>query len=109
MTGTVRKLIIALLLSPVLPLAPLFGQSAASKEDKIAKRQPVQVTWDQKIPMRDGIKLSAIVYRPLDQKDPLPVILTMTPYIAAGTAKVGNYFAQNGYVFVSVDLRGRGN
>lgn len=91
----------------------LQGQPAPAaghpKEDKTAQRRPVSVTWDFKIPMRDGVRLSGTVYRAADQKEPLPVILTMTPYIAAHAAKQGNYFAQNGYVFVAVDDRGRGN
>jgi uncharacterized protein len=73
------------------------------------KTVPVQITWDQKIPMRDGVRLSATIYRDPAQTKPLPVILTMTPYIAAHAAKQGNYFAHNGYVFVAVDSRGRGN
>jgi hypothetical protein len=75
----------------------------------LSKRIPVQLTWDQKIPMRDGVKLSAIIFRDPKQTQRLPVILTMTPYIADHAAKQGRYFAQNGYVFVSVDARGRGN
>jgi hypothetical protein len=73
------------------------------------QRIPIQIAWDHKIPMRDGVKLSAIVFRDPRQTKPLPVILTLTPYIADGAANQGTYFAQNGYVFVSVDLRGRGN
>jgi putative CocE/NonD family hydrolase len=91
----------------------LHGQPAPTgakgKEDKSAQRRPVSVIWDFKIPMRDGIRLSGTVYRAADQKEPLPVIVTLTPYIAAHTAKQGNYFAQNGYVFVAIDDRGRGN
>jgi len=73
------------------------------------KTVPVQITWDAKIAMRDGVRLSATIYRDPKQTRPLPVILTMTPYIAAEVASRGVYFAQNGYVFVAVDLRGRGN
>jgi putative CocE/NonD family hydrolase len=73
------------------------------------RRTLIQVTWDQKIPMRDGTRLSGIVFRDPKQAKPLPVILAMTPYIAEHAAKQGLYFAQNGYVFVSVDHRGRGN
>jgi putative CocE/NonD family hydrolase len=88
----------------------LSAQPAPEKsDDKSIKRRPVVITWDFKIPARDGVKLSGTVYRPADQKEPLPVILTLTPYIAAHAAKQGNYFAQNGYVFVAVDDRGRGN
>ena len=69
----------------------------------------VQVTWDQKIVMRDGVRLSATIYRNTKQTGPVPVIMAMTPYIAEGHAKRGMYFAQHGYVFVAVDSRGRGN
>jgi len=37
------------------------------------------------------------------------VIVVMTPYIADEAAPQGEYFAQHGYVFAAVDLRGRGN
>jgi predicted acyl esterase len=70
---------------------------------------PVQITWDYKIAMRDGVKLSATIYRDPKQTKPLPVIVTLTPYIAEHTAKQGIYFAQNGYVFVAMYSRGRGN
>ena len=65
--------------------------------------------WDQKIVMRDGVRLSATIYRDLKQTGRLPAIMTMTPYIAEALAKRGMYFAQHGYVFVAVDSRGRGN
>ena len=73
------------------------------------KAVPVQLTWDQKIPARDGVKLSATIYRNPAQTKPVPVIFTMTPYIAQQAATQGMYFAQNGYAFVAVDDRGRGN
>jgi putative CocE/NonD family hydrolase len=70
---------------------------------------PIQLAWDQKIAMRDGVKLSATIYRDPKQTKRLPAIVTMTPYIAAHAAKQGVYFAQHGYVFVAIDARGRGN
>jgi uncharacterized protein len=104
-----RLLFVFLALAPTLLPAQPAPPAPAKKDDKSIKRRPVQVMWDFKIPARDGIRLSATVYRPADQKEPLPVIVTLTPYIAAHTAKQGNYFAQNGYVFAAVDDRGRGN
>ncbi|MCE9576541.1 MAG: CocE/NonD family hydrolase [Deltaproteobacteria bacterium] len=59
--------------------------------------------------MRDGVALSATVYRDPKETKRVPAIVTMTPYIAAHAARQGVYFAQNGYVFVAVDSRGRGN
>jgi hypothetical protein len=67
-----------------------------------------QVQWNLMIPMRDGKCLSAHLYRPSVQKGPLPVILAMTPYTAAENHKYGAYFAKNGYIFVAMDVRGRG-
>ena len=70
---------------------------------------PIQVAWNQKIAMRDGVKLSATIYRDPKQTERVPAIVGMTPYIAAHMAKQGVYFAQRGYVFVAIDSRGRGN
>lgn len=59
--------------------------------------------------MRDGARLDATVYKPRGQKDPLPVIFTLTPYVADSYLERALYFAKNGYVFALVDVRGRGN
>jgi putative CocE/NonD family hydrolase len=59
--------------------------------------------------MRDGVRLSATIYRDPRQTKPVPAIVMLTPYIADHAAKQGEYFAQHGYVFVAVDDRGRGN
>ncbi len=79
----------------------------AAGDDKPEAR--VDLLWGVKIPMRDGITLNATVYKPADTKDPLPVILTMTPYIADSYHDRAMYFARHGYVFALVDVRGRGN
>lgn len=60
------------------------------------------------IPMRDGVKLAATIWRPSDQRKPLPAVLVMTPYISDETQQRAVKFAENGYVYVSVDVRGRG-
>jgi putative CocE/NonD family hydrolase len=70
---------------------------------------PVQFQWGVKIPMRDGVKLNATLYRPLDQKDPVPCVFTLTPYISQSYHDRGMYFAGHGYVFATVDVSGRGN
>lgn len=85
--------------------AQLFSQPSGNQ----VSRLPIQVDWDVKIPMRDGKRLSAVVYRNPSESKPSPVILTLTPYIAANASKQGVYFARRGYIFVSVDSRGRGN
>src|SRR5215471_18562903 len=69
----------------------------------------VDMQWAVKIPMRDGVALNATIYRPRSQKDPLPAIFTLTPYIADSYLERALYFAERGYVFALVDVRGRGN
>lgn len=73
------------------------------------KPDAVDFQWGVKIPLRDGIKLNATLYRPQQQKDPLPCVFTLTPYIAQSYHDRGMYFAGHGYVFLTVDVRGRGN
>lgn len=68
----------------------------------------INFEWGVKIPMRDGVELNATLYRPKDPA-PVPVIFTLTPYIADSYHPRANYFARHGYAFVLVDCRGRGN
>lgn len=77
----------------------------------VAQEPPKEIDflWGVKIPMRDGIKLNATVYKPEKMEGPLPVIFTLTPYISDSYHPRAYYFSQNGYVFVLVDCRGRGN
>ena len=65
--------------------------------------------WNVRIPLRDGVELGATVFKPLGQTEPLPVIFTLTPYIADSYQDRAMYFARHGYVFALVDVRGRGN
>ena len=103
-----------LALGTLLALECTFAFADASSDktpaaDKVQPGDPVQFQWGVKIPLRDGVKLNATVYRPLDQKDPLPCVFTLTPYIAQSYHDRGMYFAGHGYVFLTVDVRGRGN
>ncbi len=103
--GALLEIHVKTILLALIVVVPSTLQADSPKNDF----KPVHVIWDQKVPMRDGETLSATIYRDPKQLKPLPVILTMTPYIAEHAAKQGTYFAQNGYVFVAMDLRGRGN
>jgi len=69
----------------------------------------VELIWGAKIPLRDGVKLNATIFKPKQMTQPLPVIFTLTPYIADSYQDRALYFAKNGYVFALVDVRGRGN
>jgi len=68
-----------------------------------------EMRWAVKIPMRDGVSLNATIFLPRTQKDPVPVIFTLTPYIGDSYTDRAMYFAQHGYVYALVDVRGRGN
>ena len=72
---------------------------------------PGRVTfeYDVRIPMRDGVMLSADVYRP-STPGPVPVILVRTPYDngVASQVAAGKKWAARGYAYVVQDVRGRG-
>lgn len=86
-----------------------FAASTLSSAPGDLTNKQVDLLWGVKIPMRDGIKLDATVYKPHDQKQPLPVIFTLTPYIGDSYLDRATFFAKNGYVFALIDVRGRGN
>jgi uncharacterized protein len=65
--------------------------------------------WGLKITLRDGIRLNATLYRPANLTEPTPVIFTMTPYTGQSYHETAKFFAAQGYVFLAVDVRGRGN
>lgn len=74
-------------------------------------REELQICLSVRIPLRDGIRLSAILYLPTSSgvNTPRPAIFTLTPYIAQTHHEQGIYFATHGFPFLSVDVRGRGD
>ncbi len=64
------------------------------------------------IPMRDGVKLHAVILKPADIATPLPILIERTPYGVDGTSRA-SFFAQrpelarDGYIYVGEDIRGR--
>ncbi len=89
-----------------LALGACFPCSALAKD---AAPAPIKFQWGVMIPLRDGVKLNATLYQPRDQPQPLPCVFTLTPYIAQTYHERGMYFAAHEYVFLTVDVRGRGN
>ena len=74
------------------------------------------VMWDVAIPARDGIRLSANVWRPTGSTAParVPAILELIPYGKDNwrrNADVahGEYWAARGYAFCRLDVRGTGS
>ena len=77
-------------------------------------KHEVWTDYEVRIPMRDGITLAADVYRPTESRNGqrFPTILLRSPYnnrsadISILTAR---YFAELGYSYVIIDVRGRGD
>jgi uncharacterized protein len=83
-------------------------------------RFDVQVDWDSRIVVRDGIELSANIWRPIAPSDAsgdrrrFPAILEMIPYGKdnwrrnADTMR-GEWFAARGFALCRLDVRGTGS
>jgi putative CocE/NonD family hydrolase len=64
------------------------------------------------IPMRDGVKLHAVILKPADISTPLPFLIQRTPYGVDGTSRASFFgsrpeLARAGYIYVCQDIRGR--
>jgi hypothetical protein len=64
------------------------------------------------IPMRDGVKLHAVILKPADIAGPLPFLIQRNPYGADGTNRASfsggrPELARAGYIYVDEDIRGR--
>src|SRR5262245_47350937 len=92
----------------LLSAAGGFTTRSAASQTK-ADSGAVELVFGVKIPRRDGAKLNATIYKPKPQREPLPVVFWLTPYIADMSHARAMYFATHGYVFALVDTRGRGN
>ena len=93
-------------LAAILVLAFALAMSAGQVGERA---KGVSIQWGVKIPVRDGIRLNGTLYMPKEIQEPLPVIFTFTPYVADTYHERGMYFASNGYIFLGIDVRGRGN
>lgn len=88
---------------------------AVADAPKVTDRAPDSefvVETNVMIPMRDGVRLAADVYRPAKDGRPIagrfPTLLTRTPYSKGdGRSAEGEYYARRGYNVVANDVRGR--
>ena len=64
-----------------------------------------RIRRDLRIPMRDGVHLSANLFLP-DGGGPFPVVFQRMPYGWSG-GPLGEFFARRGYAFLIQDCRGR--
>ncbi|HRG07797.1 MAG TPA: CocE/NonD family hydrolase, partial [Cyclobacteriaceae bacterium] len=89
-----------------------FAGSASAQIDSVYMRTHYDLT-ELQIPMRDGIKLFAVVYTPKDQSQKHPILLNRTCYNASNYSnyKTGGYpspyLIKDKYILVYQDVRGR--
>jgi len=71
-------------------------------------RHPMEVRHHVQVPLRDGVHLSADVYRP-PSGGPHPAVFTHTPYNnnSERTLEVAWSYVRRGYAYVITDARGR--
>jgi putative CocE/NonD family hydrolase len=82
----------------------LLAQSTTEK--------PVFHYQEVMVPMRDGVHLQTVILTPVDQKGPLPILLTRTPYGVPAKAPASiapnlKELMEDGYIIVDQNLRGR--
>ena len=97
-----------------VPSSTWFVRNDASWVGKLSQPQ-YEITFelDVKVPMRDGVKLSANIWRP-QAEGKFPVIFIYLPYDnsrkSGGSGDVigrALYFVPRGYVVAAIDVRGR--
>jgi uncharacterized protein len=66
-----------------------------------------RIEWGLRIPMRDGVRLGAVLYRP-DVAGKLPVAMLRTPYSTDTYHEIVKRFLKRNYACAVVDVRGRG-
>lgn len=101
-TLTKRRWLVVALILGMMP----FAVNAADKQHQI------KAEFGVRIPMRDGVHLSADMWMPAEPGR-YPIILMRTPYLKTMEKlqypEHGAYFAGHGYVLVVEDTRGRGD
>jgi putative CocE/NonD family hydrolase len=98
------------LMSRRIVLLTFIATAAAPPSAQAQASPPRHSCRFVKIPTRDGIQLNTSVCEPSSPHEPLPFLLTRTPYGIAGDTVVPEsyrFFAADGYIFISQDIRGR--
>ena len=92
-----------------VPSHTWFVRNDPSWVDKLSQPQyEIKFELDVKVPMRDGAKLSANIWRP-DAEGKFPVIFMYNPYDNTSRRMIekAQYFVPRGYIFAAIDVRGR--
>ena len=89
--------------------APLFAANLPAQQPTSS---PAYTFEEVMIPVRDGVHLQTVILTPANQKGPLPILFRRTPYgVPSGPVlqvpTSWKELAQDGYIFVIQNLRGR--
>ena len=85
---------------------------AASAQAQQPPSEPALTFQEVMIPVRDGVHLQTVILTPTDKAGPLPILFRRTPYgvpdgpVAQVPPSIKE-LAQDGYIFVIQNLRGR--
>ncbi len=103
-----------LLLLLLILASPAFGQNSDEQAFDVRANYD---KYEQLVPMRDGVRLFTSIYVPKDRSQIYPFLIKRTPYSVSpyGNAKYADFigptgsprFAEEGYIFVYQDVRGR--
>src|SRR5581483_9505352 len=93
----------------LVTFASLVSRTGAQEKSDTASRFERSM---HQIAMRDGVKLHTVIHAPKEAGEPLPILLLRTPYgaernAAAALAGYLKELADDGYIFVFQDIRGR--
>jgi putative CocE/NonD family hydrolase len=94
-----------------LPLLLVIA-AAAAQQAAPAPTAPPFTLKEVMVPMRDGVHLQTVILTPTNQQGPLPILFRRTPYGVPDKAPANipaswKELAQDGYIFVLQNLRGR--
>jgi len=99
-------------------IALLFTFSSAAQEKPTEVKPPEPEPKprfsrsETMIPMQDGTHLQTVVFRPLEQHEPLPILLQRTPYGVPADEKIlarasWKELLEDGYIVAFQNIRGR--
>ena len=107
-----RLVVLVSVVAVVIAALPAAARPAQGWKPRPATYEMVTVA-DVRIPMSDGVRLTADVYFPAKDgaavKGRLPALLTQTPYNKNGLSFLSEYMVTRGYVQVVAEVRGTGS
>ena len=81
----------------------------SSLRSPVPRSESVFTAIGVRIPMRDGLSLHAAVWRPRGHSEPVSAVMELTPYGVDHLNEDGVFWAAEGFAYVAIDVRGRGN